>query len=142
MSTELAPMQAFTERLKASLRDDVARMIPDEVLVQMIQGVIREEFFQGKVTQHNGGTRTTPPKFHAMIIDAIRPMIEKKANEAAAAAAPKIEAEMDRLIKDGVTNVMLAQLNTIFQQVWSNMGNNFGFQQAVEQALRNKGYMR
>lgn len=142
MSTAVAPMQDFIDRLKTSLRDDVARMIPEEVLAQMIQSVIREEFFVGKVTKGNGYEQKSPPEFHKLILDAVRPILEKRAAEIAIKMAPQIEAGIDAVIKESATALLLGTIDNVFKNAAISLGNNWGFQSAVEQALRNKGILR
>ena len=142
MGTEIAPMQDFIERLKTSLRDDVARMIPEAVLKQMIETVVREEFFVGKTTRVNGYDQTTTPKFHGLILDAVRPMLQAKAAEIALKMVPQIEAGVDELIRKSASEILLTTIDEVFTRAAQSIGNNWGFQNAVEQALKNKGIIR
>ena len=48
MSTELTPMQTFTERLQTKIRDDIAGMIPDEVISEMVKKSTQSLFFDKK----------------------------------------------------------------------------------------------
>lgn len=88
---QLTPMESFQERLKASLRDDVARMIPDEALAQMIQQVIKDEFFTKKTIpnpKYRGyydrdvpSTIEVPSAFQAMVFEAAKPILQKLAKD-------------------------------------------------------------
>lgn len=88
---QLTPMESFQERLKASLRDDVARMIPDEALAQMIQQVIRDEFFtkkkipnpayRGYGYDREPATIEVDTAFQAMVFEAAKPILQKLAKD-------------------------------------------------------------
>ena len=80
------PMADFMERLKKSLRDDVARMIPDEALSQMIQQVIKDEFFTKRIiddpTDRSSYTRRKIEKgtvFQDIVMAHAKPILEKLA---------------------------------------------------------------
>lgn len=86
-SKALTPMQSFQERLRASLRDDVARMIPDEALAEMIQQVIKEEFFTKRVIDDPSDTGWNKRKitkgtvFQDIVMEHAKPILERLARE-------------------------------------------------------------
>jgi hypothetical protein len=144
MSNEIAPMQAFTDRLKEGLRDDVAKLMPDEMLSELIEKVVREEFFEGKPIRDNYSNRVTGivrPTFHDMIIEAMTPTLQKVAVETAQRLAPEIDKKLREKIEAGVTQVIMKQVDKAFEMAMNDLGNNWSFQQAVEQSLRNSGIL-
>jgi hypothetical protein len=99
---QLSPMESFQERLKASLRDDVARMIPDEALAQMIQQVIKDEFFTKKKIpnpNYRGYGYDREPitievdtAFQAMVFEAAKPILQRLAKD-------WVDANQDKLLE-------------------------------------------
>lgn len=138
------PMSDFAERLRKSLRDDIATMMPDDVLAGMIQKVIDEEFFIGRVERHShgGGETRHPPKFHTLIIDALTPLLQAKANEIARELAPKFDAELAHIFRDGASKILLSMIDSVFQHAFASMGSNANFAFAVENVMRNRGWGR
>lgn len=71
-------MDEFMNNLKSKIREDIAGMIPDNVVAEMAQQVLKEEFF-GKRKEETGGwnskTIIKPSQFEEMVLDAAKPMI-------------------------------------------------------------------
>jgi hypothetical protein len=92
MGTEIdakrSPMEQFQDNLKKQLRDDIARMLPEEAVQEMIATVVRAEFFAvrfvddptdisyGRKRQIKQGT-----VFQDIVLEAARPILEKLAKE-------------------------------------------------------------
>ncbi len=56
MGNELAPKETFEEAIKSRLREDVGKLIPDEVLTQMVTKAINDMFFTKVQTANGYGT--------------------------------------------------------------------------------------
>lgn len=122
----MSPMEEFQENLKKSLRDDIARMLPEAALADMIQRVVNEEFFASN-------------KFKEMIIDAMRPRLMQRAGEIAERMAPHVEQKMTDVIETGISRVMLEMVDKMFQSAFQEMGGKWQFQQTMANVIRNIG---
>ena len=91
MSTEItkpiSPMEEFQENLKKSLRDDIARMLPDAAVKEMIERVVREEFFTKRKVREPG-SREWDNKFiekgtvfQDIVMEHAKPILEALAKE-------------------------------------------------------------
>ncbi len=109
-STELTPIKKFEERVKDRLKDDIADLMPDEVLTSLIERSIQEMFFEDRTVKDGSyHTRTEKSWFNKAVETAIANRLEdgisryisehsteinQKINEAVAAAVPQAIADL------------------------------------------------
>jgi flagellar biosynthesis/type III secretory pathway protein FliH len=140
----LAPMESFLERVKSKLRDDIGSLIPDEVLQQLVQRTIEDEFF--KKGQKNIGTgynpvyETVPSEFQKIVLAAVTPIMEKHALLVAERHAAEIEAQIKESVENGLITLAMRSLDRVFAQALESQG--WHIQQVIENALRSKGLVR
>lgn len=84
MTNELTPMQSFQERLQDKVRNDIAAMLPDEVIEEMVKKATHELFFKRTTETINegyGNTRTVehPAMFEKLVREAVNPIIKDAA---------------------------------------------------------------
>ena len=83
-----SPMEEFQDNLKKQLRDDIARLLPDEAVKEMIAKVVHDEFFAVRLIDdptdtswHNKRKIPQGTKFQDMVFDAAKPILQRLANE-------------------------------------------------------------
>lgn len=112
-STALTPMQTFQERLKGKLRDDIASMLPDEAISEMVKTVINEEFFTKRTVKkassnhYNPEYETAPSEFQEMVLKSAKPIIEEQVRRVLVENARVIQESLDNTIRGGVLKMML-----------------------------------
>jgi hypothetical protein len=138
--TALTPMQEFQERLKGQLRDDIARMLPEAAVKQMIEQVVKEEFFTKKSKPAHGGYGApmveVPSQFQGMVMEAAKPILQKLAAEWMDANTDKLVAHWKEILDDGVvayvgkiqeektTGDLRRMLNAHFQELNNERSRN------------------
>ena len=63
MSNELTTQQAFQEHIKGRLREDVGKLMPDDMLAKLIEQAIKEMFFTRRVDRSSYRDRDLPSWF-------------------------------------------------------------------------------
>lgn len=142
----VAPMDAFMDRVKAKLRDDIGSMLPDEAVQQMVDKVIHDEFFKprripkpGRGSYSSDEIEVNSP-FQDMVIKACQATIEKHAMLIAERHAAEIEAQIKQSVEAGLITLALKSLDGVFSQALANYGWNI--QNVIENNLRTKGLIR
>lgn len=71
-------MVAFRERVKSKVREDIAAMIPDEAIEQMVREVIKDEFFKDRVKKDDYGRESERKKswFVEAVVQAAEPIVK------------------------------------------------------------------
>ena len=105
MSEELAPpdpMQAFQERVKEKLRDDIAGMLPDEALAQLVQRAVDEEFFKKRTVKVGGAyssaTEERPSWFVQEVTKVAKPLLEAMVRDYVAEHTEVIKKAVDEFL--------------------------------------------
>jgi hypothetical protein len=132
-STALTPMQSFQEKLKDKIRDDIASMLPDEVISEMAQRVVNEEFFtkrQVKMSAYGYDTKEVPSAFQEAVLAASKPLIDAEVKKTLAANAERIAAQFDKVIADGILQMTLRALDEKLSNVLEGQG--YSIKQALE----------
>ncbi len=72
------PMQGFQNRVLQKIRDDIGKMLPDEVVEGLVQRAIDEEFFRPvKVYSQYGNDKEEPSWFIKEVTKLSKPVLEK-----------------------------------------------------------------
>lgn len=122
----LAPMEAFTERLKTKLRDDIGSMLPDEVIAGMVQKVINEEFFTKRTVRNNPNnwgdtsTRLEPTVFQNIVMEAVKPIIEQHAKRVLAENASIIDAQIAEIVDQGFSKMIMRAIDATMRDALAN----------------------
>ena len=108
-SKAISPMETFQENLKKSLRDDIARMLPEEAVQEMIKRVIEDEFFKKRViddpTDHSSWNRRKIEKgteFQNIVMGAAMPMLEKLAAKWIADNQEELLKQWQNIVNEGL----------------------------------------
>lgn len=139
---QIAPMETFMERVKAKLRDDIGSLLPDEAVQAMVEKVVNDEFFTKKTVRNNPGsyhdhsTREVPSEFQRMVIDAAKPILERKALEIVAARVPELEKAISDAMNGGLMKFAVQAFDQLFAQALS--GHAWRIEDVVRQAMEAK----
>lgn len=134
----LAPMETFMERVKSKLRDDIASMLPDEVVSEMVKKVVNEEFFAKRLvddpTDNSYGTKRKiekPSAFQEAVITAVKPIVNRQVAEILVTYKEPIESQIRGAIDNGLSSMVLQAINEAFKQLFQQS------QWDIEQRVRN-----
>lgn len=123
--TELAPMEAFTERLKAKLRDDIGNMLPDDVIAGMVQKVVNDEFFTKRSVRNrpddwrDTSLREEPTPFQKAVIEASKPIIQAHVSHILAERAEEIDRQIEEMVSQGFSRMVLRAIDSTLQSALS-----------------------
>lgn len=140
-STAVAPMQAFQERVKEKLKADIGQLLPDEVVSEMVQRVIAEEFFTKKTIRNNPqsyndtSTREEPSVFQHMVIEAAKPLVAEAASKVFEENRRRMQKQIDEAVQSGLLKMALHYLDTAIVTAFQKQP--WELQSAVQSALRN-----
>lgn len=107
----LTPMETFQKNLADKIRQDIAEMVPPEVINEMAARVINDEFF--KVTQRNTGSSwnpvyvNEPTPFQKEVLAACRPLINLAVAQVLADRKATIDAQIAELVKGGLVKLTI-----------------------------------
>jgi len=109
VGVQQSPMERFQENLKQQLRDDIARMLPDEAVKEMIAKVVQEEFFAKRFVDKPDPNRSygtikveQGTKFQDMVFEAAKPILQKLVNEWSVKNADLIAAHWRKVTDEGL----------------------------------------
>ena len=133
-----SPMEEFQDNLKKSLRDDIARMLPDAAVAELIQRVIQEEFFTKRtVPKPDQKTVQVPSAFQQMVVDAAKPILEREAAKLVEKLEYKIAEQIKETVEAGALGVVTRAMTTVVNQAFFDSEQRF--KQAVVAMLKNNG---
>ena len=124
MASEIAkpmtPMEEFQDNLKKSLRDDIARLLPEAALADMIKRVVEEEFFAKRRVedkQKSNYVQTVyidlPTPFQDMVMKAATPILERE--------AVKLVAKLEYKIADQIKDTVEASASDALMRVFTKL---------------------
>lgn len=139
----MSPMEEFQENLKKSLRDDVARLLPEAALAEMIQRVVNEEFFTKRtVPNPNHSSWNNEPRsfekpsiFQDMVMKAAAPILEREAAKLVEKLEYKIADQIRETVEAGAVGVVMRTLAEIVNKSFFDSEQRFK-QQVVEMLKR------
>ena len=120
------PMQQFRDRVKEKLKEDIADLLPDDVLAGMVEQAINEEFFKERVTRNNYGSETgrEPSWFVQEVVKIATPIIKRAINDYLENHRDIIDkALQDFLTEQNLAAMMFTSLRTATQQDMQNFVN-------------------
>lgn len=135
------------ERVKAKLRHDIGDMLPDDAVEQMVQRVVNEEFFTKKQVpdpkwsgpSYDRPLVEKPSAFQEMVMEAAKPIIERKAAAVIRASISRIETQIGETVEKGVMEVALKVVDSIIVDAMRK--NMWQVQTEIENTLRNRGLL-
>ncbi len=136
---QIAPMQAFMDKVKDRLKNDVAELIPEEVLQEMINRVIEEQFFKKKVKETDYSGRAVSYEdsgFVAMVKEAIEPILKKRVEQFVAENADKVEEAFDEIVRQGLIKQVIENADKMIGQ--SLEQNSWSIQSALQNLFGNR----
>jgi hypothetical protein len=138
-------MDTFFERLQAQLRDDIARMLPEDALREMMAKVVKKEFFDPVAVQvkdgaYNWKTVHEPSYFCALVVNAAMPIVHKLVAEFLVAHEAELRAQIKKRIDDGLLQMAFKQLDRVIEESLNQAG--YGFDDRVMQAIQSRGLNR
>jgi len=144
VSTELAPMQAFTEKLQDKIRNDIAGMLPDDIIKAMVEKATHSLFFdrtkRNVGSDYNPAWKYEPSVFEQLVAETVKPIIEEKIREQIATHKDTVEATIKKAVEDGMSKLAFKYLNDVLFAAMTS--NDWNFQNAVMNTLRQNGVIR
>ena len=119
------PQQEFEQRIKDRLAEDMGKLMPDEVLAEMVNRAMNDAFFKERVVERDGYNRTTvkPPWF----VEAMRELLEEQVKAQCATWFEKNQDTMEELVRDlvqdGLLNAIINRVNTQLQFTMDDFAN-------------------
>lgn len=127
-STELAPMEAFQERILKKVRNDIADLLPEEAIKAMFDKALESVFFQGnpEIKDQWGHLkqRAEPSWFVAEIARQAEPIVKAYVEKHMEQFKPQIEEEIKKFLK--AENLMMIAVGTMTQVSGAQLMNNLG----------------
>lgn len=129
IATNDQAMREFQEKLIEKLRTDIAGMLPDAVLAQMVQKAIEEQFFKPRKMSSGSG-------YSATVIDAPSWFVEEAAKEAKPLIALLVKESVDER-KEEITKAIKEYLEPqnltiiVYAAIRAEMG--YALQQLTQQ---------
>jgi len=116
----LNPMQEFRTKLGEKVRADIANLLPEPVIAQLVEEAVKESFFEPqKVTTASGYTRTEPSWFNQAVAEAAKPMMEAAVEKFVKENQAKMQEQIDLYVSD--QNLTLLAAAAIGQQMNNNV---------------------
>ena len=143
-SRELAPMEAFQERVKNRLRDDIGELLPDEALAEMVQRVVEEEFFKKRTDRvgptYSAKTIEKPTWFQELVVEAAKPVIEAKILQFLSDNRAEIDRQIKETIERGAMSLAVYTFDSVIlgalrRQEWS-------IGALIDEQLQQRGLMK
>ena len=108
-------MKNFMDNLKVKIRDDIASMLPDSVINEMAQQVVKDEFLtKKKVKDPNGGYYAKEVEIHCefqkLVIDAATPIIKKYIEDYVQENKDLITAQIHEILSNGIQELFTSVL--------------------------------
>lgn len=127
LSASKNPMDEFRERVTEKLKHDIGEMLPDEVLQQLAQRAVDEQFFKEREVVTNVGgwnskTEKRPSWFVEEVAKIAEPIIRSHIEQFIEAHKADIEAAIDKYISE--QNLTLTASTMIASQMSSYMYGN------------------
>ena len=105
----LTPMQTFQESIKSRLKDDIAELLPDEALADLIERSIEEMFFADKVTKNNFHDIVEPSWFNQLVVA----NVQTRVTEATQAYLRDNRNDIDAKIETAILRAMPAAVEDL-----------------------------
>jgi hypothetical protein len=128
-------MSEFEAKLKDRIRTDIAELIPDEVLAEMIKAVINEQFFKPRETCENPNApiyqqrwKESPP----WLLEVVQPLIKTQidahvtgwAQENSEKIAEMVRAEIGESGEKAIARAISSVFSSAFVSLEMNIRNN------------------
>ena len=137
------PMEEFQDNLKKALRDDIARMLPDAAVADMIKRVMEEGFFKKRKVPKPGRSTYSDETiekstwFQEMIIEAAQPILEREAAKLVEKLEYQIADSIKATIEEGVVQVTMRVLTHTINASFYDAESRF--KQSVVDMLKRNG---
>lgn len=142
MSTEIttnkSPIEEFQDRVKDKLKADIGSMLPDDVLAQLTQRAVDEQFFkERRIPQRYGQDEIGPSWFVEEVAKIAEPIIRQHINSFIETHKQDIEAAIEQYINE--QNLTLTAATMIASEMSSHMYTNVDM--IVQAILNHPGRM-
>jgi hypothetical protein len=144
MSQELTPMQTFTQKVEEKIRNDIAKMLPDEVIAEMVKKATHSLFFEPikkevKDDRYYTSYRTVelPSAFEGIVQEAVKPIIEARVGQLIIENRDKIDAAIEKALADGFGTLAIKFVDDLFRSALQSSSLDMG--DSIMTALRNRG---
>lgn len=139
----LTPQQTFQENLKSRIRDDIGKLLPDEVLASMVQQAVKEIFFTPMRVPKPGRPSysdemvNAPSWFHDQIMREAEPLLKAAVVEALAEHQTTIKAALwEALNNDKLIFVVAEVIGIRVREGFAGVAREFVTE------MQNKGILR
>ena len=124
------PLNEFREKLKTKIREDIALMLPDEVVEQMVRQTVEEEFFKpnriNKGTEYNPRWEEAPSWFMEVVAKEAKPILEQAVKDFVEENRPVIDKALSAYLTSetltllaikGIANEMSSEINSLTRTI-------------------------
>ncbi|MDF0750338.1 hypothetical protein NLU14_08850 [Marinobacter sp. 71-i] len=135
ITTNKSPMEEFQDRVKDKLKADIGSMLPDDVLAQLTQRAVDEQFFKERRAPNPrgyGSDVARPSWFVEEVAKIAEPIIRSHIEQFIETSKADIEAAIKQYISD--QNLTLTASAMIASQMSAHMYNNVDM---IVQAIMN-----
>ena len=129
MSNEIAnqidPMREFQEKLKQNIREDIAKLLPEEALNKLIEDCVKQTFFKPNKVKVTEGYREKeeerPSWFVQEVAKVVQPMMKERVNKFVEDNHEKIKEEIDKFLQD--QNLLILAITEINRNTQNSMNS-------------------
>lgn len=121
MTNQVTTPKTFEEKLKDRIKDSIGDLISDEDLSKLVHRGVDDVFFRPRPNPKYTGygsshPQTLPPLLHNIIEEALTPAVEKAVAQWLEDHPQELTAAVDKVVAQGVGNVMISAISAKFQQ--------------------------
>jgi len=121
-SRALTAMESFQDSIKGRIRDEIAQLLPDDVVKEMINRVVEEEFFkERRIPKGYGDFSMAPSNFVEQVTKAAGPIVQRMVTEWVAANEDVLKKALNEFLQE--ERLLLAAMEIMHQKTSSLMLN-------------------
>lgn len=106
---KIDPMRDFQEKLQARIRDDIAQLLPDDAVADLVKKAVEKTFFEPRVINEGYGRQTEHPSW---FIEAVTKAAEPAIARAVADRLSENNKHVERVINEFLDQNKLTVLVT------------------------------
>ena len=132
------PMDEFIDKLKTKIRDDIASMLPEDVIQTMALGVLKDEFLTKKRVNKGSTYRddwvTEPSEFQKMVIEASKPILQEIIKTYVEENKQQLVEQTKEIINNGIMKLITKFLQDSIAQVLQDNSSTIAY--AVKEEIK------
>ncbi len=134
-TTALTPMQAFQEKLKERVRQDIAQLLPEDAIQELVKRAIEDGFFAPieRSTPNYPYSEKVPSYFVQEVAKAAAPLIRKAVEDLVREKEAEIYARIRQAVEAGLMSTAFGAIDSMISTMVARALGRAG---AVEEAVR------